>query len=100
LELLTEGLTTGVIEAKRLAALAEVGTPFETRRGGLELAISREQLALDEAELLEEVDKDGHGRVDSADPDTTAEVAQIVLAWDSVLKASEVAIALAFVVLA
>src|SRR5262249_49683624 len=84
LELLTEGLTTGVIEAKRLAALAEVGTPFETRMSGLELAISREHLALDEAELPEEVDKDGHGSVDSASPDTTAEVAQIVLARDSV----------------
>jgi hypothetical protein len=99
-ELLTEGWTPGVIKAKRWAALAEVGTPFETRMGGLELAISREQLALDEAELPEEVDKDGHGSVDSAGPDTTAEVAQIVLARDSLLKASEVTIALAFVVLA
>jgi len=96
----TEGVTTGVIAAKRLAALAAGGPPFATRRGGLALAISREPLALEEAELPEEVAKDGPGSVESAGPDTTAAVAHIVLARESVLKASEVAIALAFVVLA
>jgi hypothetical protein len=100
LELRTEGLTPGVIEAKRWAALAKVGTPFATRMGGLEVAISREHLALAEAERPEEVDKDGPGSVDSAGPDPTAEVAQIVLARESVLQASEGARALAFVVLA
>src|SRR5262249_50300503 len=98
-ELVAKTLTVALIKGKRLAVLAEVGTAFKTCIGGLKLAIGSEHLALDEAEFLEDLHKDRHGRLDSTGPDTAAEVAQIVFARDSVVEAGDVAIALAFVVL-
>ena len=99
-ELVAKTLTVALIKGKRLAVRAEVGTAFQTCMGGLTLTIGSEHLALDEAEFLEDLHKDRHGRFDSAGPDTAAEVAQIVFARDSVVEAGDVARALAFVVLA
>jgi len=99
-ELVAEGLTTGLVEGKGLAVLTEIDTPFKARMSGLKLAIGSEHLPLDEAKRPEEIDKDGQSRLDGTGADAAAEVAQIVLTGDSVVEAGEVAIALAFVVLA
>ena len=100
LELVAEGLATGLVEGTGLAVLTERDTPLQARMRGLKVAIGSEHLPLDEAKRPEEIDKDGHSRLDGTGTDAAAEVAQIVLTGDSVVKAGEGTIALAFIVLA
>jgi hypothetical protein len=76
LELAAEFLVACLIHMELLAALAGVGTPFESRMGGFELAVGSEYLPFDEAEIPKEADKNGQGRVNGSGPDAAAEVAQ------------------------